>query len=207
MRKWPIHLKFVVPVVSLIDMCSGLVLISHARRHVEKRELIYVLAGVAVGVVIGVTLLHSMDSGALKRFFGVIVILFALKILFQDYFSAERLDSRLGSVFGALGGITGALFSTNGPPITFYLEHQVKEKQALRATILAALLAGSMWRNTLYLATGIFEMDMLWVVLAMVPVLLVGSYIGTHAHLKVKEEAYRKAVGGILLVSGALLMM
>lgn len=200
-------IKFVVPVVSLIDMVSGFILFPAVKRHVDRTELSYVLVGAFFGVIIGLYFLRSVESATLRMVFGVFIIFFSLKILFQERLSTRKMRSQFGSLFGMLGGITGGMFSTNGPPIAFYLEHQIKKRQALRATLIAALLVATMWRNCLYLATGVFESDMIPVVVLTVPVLLVATFAGTHVHLKLSEAVYRKAVGTILLVSGVLLIM
>jgi len=200
-------IKFVVPTVSLIDMVSGFILFPGIRKHIARKDLFHILQGAVVGTLIGVYFFHSFESGTLKFIFGLCVILFALKILLQDPLSQKRMKAYLGRVFGVLGGITGSMFSTSGPLFTFYLEHQIKEKQVLRATLITAFLVDAVWRNSFYLATGVFEGDMYRLVLVMVPVLLVATFAGSHVHLKLSESVYRKAVGTILLVSGVLLLM
>jgi uncharacterized protein len=200
-------IKFVVYVVSLVDMTVGLMLFPQAREKMSLPELRFLVPGILLGAVLGVFILHTVEGGILKQVFGVVVILFALRILLQDCALRKELDRRLGTLFGFFGGVTGALFSTNGPPVIFYLEHQLKGKEVFRATVIAALLTGTLWRNTLYLATGLFTETMGLLALSLLPVLFLAKVLGTRAHHHICEERYRSAIGVILLISGCLLLL
>ena len=169
--------------------------------------MLYILVGTFIGTVIGIYFLTSFASDTLKIVFGIAVILFSLKMLLEKYFSIKKIKSQFGILFGGLGGITGGMFSTNGPPITLYLGHQIINKQTLRGTLVAIFLIDSVWRNGLYFFMGMFNSAMLNIVLFMIPVLIITTVIGSKIHLKLSEDFYRKLVAVILLISGILLVI
>ncbi len=200
-------IKFVVPVVSLIDMGSGFMLFPGAKPKIHKQELKRILAGLLLGTLLGIFFLRSFENQTLRIIFGVVVILFALKILFLASPGKGKLKPSVGVAAGFAGGVTGGMFSTSGPPMVAYLEHQLSDKTTLRATLITAFLVGSTWQNSLYAVVGILDREILIVALFMIPVLLVSSYLGTRFHPKINENFYRKAVGAILMVSGILLLV
>ena len=200
-------IKFVVPIVSIVDVVCGLMLFPSVRKHIHKKELLFVLVGSLIGTVIGTYFLKTVASDTLKLFFAVFVILFSIKMMFEKYFSMKKIKSYFGTFFGVLGGIPGGMFSTNGPPITLYLGHQIKNKQLLRGTLIAIFLIDAIWRNGLYFFTGTFNYEMIKVALFMIPVLIVATIVGSKVHLKLSEYAYRKIIASILLVSGIVLLI
>ena len=200
-------IKFVVPIVSIIDMLSGFILFPSIKKHINKNELLFVLIGALIGTAIGTYFLKAIAGDTLKLLFGIFVIIFSLKMLFEKYFFFNKIKTVFGIFFGMLGGMAGGMFSTNGPPIVLYLGHQVRNKQILRGTLITIFLVDSIWRNGLYFFTGIFDNSMYKVVLFMIPVLVVATIIGSKIHLKLSEEIYRKTVGTILLISGIILLI
>jgi len=127
-------------------------------------------------------------------------------MIFEEHIKFKKIKSYFGTLFGALGGITGGMFSTNGPPITLYLCNQIQSKQILRSTLITIFLIDSVWRNSLYAITGTFSLEMLKIVGIMIPILIIATIIGAKAHFKVSQNVYRKVVGIILLISGILLL-
>lgn len=201
-------IKFVVPVSSIIALLSGFVLLPSIKikKHIDKKELAFVLSGAILGTAIGTYFLKSFTSETLKIIFAIFVIIFALRMIFEKYFSFKKLKTYFGGIFGTLGGITGGMFSTSGPPIVLYLGNQIKNKQVLRGTLIIIFLIASIWRNGLYFFTGMFNNQTYKIALFMIPVLIVATILGSKIHLKLSESFYRKLIGIILVISGILLV-
>ena len=197
----------VVPIASLVNMLSGIILLPSVKKKFDKKELLLVFIGAFFGTIVGVYLLKSVANDTLKIIFGVLVILFALRMIFEKYLSFKKLKSYFATVFGAIGGLTGGMFSTHGPPIALYLGHQIKDKHILRGTLILVFLIISIWRNGLYLFTGMFNTEIYTISAFMIPIIIIASFFGSKVHLKISQEVYRKIVVGILLVSGILLVV
>lgn len=201
-------IKFVVPVSSIITLLAGFSLLPSIKikKHIDKKELLFVFGGAVIGTAIGTYFLKSFTSETLKIIFAIVVIIFALRMIFEKYFSFKKIKSYFGVIFGTLGGITGGMFSTSGPPFVLYLGNQIKNKRVLRGTLISVLLSISIWRNGLYFFSGMFNSQIYKITALMIPVLIIAAILGSKVHLKISESFYRKLIGIILVLSGVLLI-
>ena len=201
-------IKFVVPILSIVGLLSGFILLSSIKikKDVDKKELIFVLSGAIIGTVIGTYFLKFFTSETLKIIFAIFIIIFALKMIFEKYFSFKKLKSYFGGFFGIFGGITGGMFSASGPPIVLYLGNQIRNKQILRGTLIVIFLIASIWRNVLYFFNGMFNSQTYKIAIIMIPVLIIAAFLGSKIYIRLSEDFYRKLIGVILAASGVLLI-
>jgi uncharacterized membrane protein YfcA len=201
-----LDVKFVVPVFLLFDFISGLVMTAQNRKLIDKKSALLVLSGLVIGTAVGTYLLVSFGNEALKRIFGVVVVLFALRILILDNEKIRKEIRRIWApVSGLAGGCTGAMFGLNGPPLVLYLTHQLKDKQILRATLYGLFFVDACYRLILYSFNRLITVEVVQFALYLTPFLLVGLALGSRLHAKVSEVAFRKTVASILVITGILL--
>lgn len=203
-----LDLKFVVPVFLMFDIISGLILTIQTRRFIDKRSLLLILSGLVVGTTVGTYFLVTFGGESLKRVFGVVVILFALKILILDKEEARKYVSKIWApVSGIAGGCTGAMFGLNGPPMILYLTHRPIDKQIFRATLYGLFFVDACYRLLLYSLTGLITIDVIEFALYLTPFLLVGLVFGSRLHAKVDENVFKKIIATILVVTGVFLVI
>ena len=203
-----LDIKFVVPVFLLFDFISGIVLTISTRRFIDKKTVLLLFSGLLIGTALGTYFLVSFGSEVLKRIFGVVVILFALKILILENEGTRRKISKLWApVSGIAGGCTGAMFGLNGPPLVFYLAHQLKDKQVFRATIYAAFFVDACYRLILYSFNGLVTVEVVKSALYLTPFLLLGLLLGSKLHARINENIFRKIIALILVVTGIFLFV
>jgi uncharacterized membrane protein YfcA len=203
-----LDIKFVVPVFLLFDFISGLVLTIQTRKSIDKGNAILLLSGLVVGTAIGTYLLVSFGNEILKRIFGGLVILFALRILILENEEAKKHINRIwGPVSGLLGGCTGGMFGLNGPPMVLYLAHQLKDKQVFRATLYGVFFVDACYRLILYSYNRLITTEVIKFALYLTPFLLVGLILGSKLHTKIKESLFRKVIAVILIGAGVLLFI
>lgn len=203
-----LDIKFVVPVFLLFDLISGIVLTVQNRRFIDKRSTLLVLAGLFIGTAAGTHFLLSFGSGALKRIFGVLVIMFALKMLIWDNRETKR---RLGEIWapvaGVVGGLTGAMFGLNGPPMVLYLTRQLEDKQVFRATLYGLFLVDACYRLVLYSWGGLINWEVVQFAMYLTPFLLAGLVVGSKLHARISQDIFKRIVALILLVTGTFLII
>jgi uncharacterized membrane protein YfcA len=203
-----LDIRFVVPVFLLFDFISGLILIIQTRKSIDKMNALLLLSGLVVGTAIGTYFLVSFGNEILKRIFGGLVILFALRILILENDVARKHISKVwGPVSGLLGGCTGGMFGLNGPPIVLYLTHQLKDKQVFRATLYGVFFVDSCYRLILYSFNRLITVQVIKFALYLTPFLLVGLILGSKLHTRIKENLFRKVIATILIGTGVLLMI
>ncbi|MBS1266802.1 MAG: hypothetical protein MAG795_00771 [Candidatus Woesearchaeota archaeon] len=198
-------MKFIIPIISLLELFAGLMLFPSIKKHIDKTEFLHIIIGTSVGTLIGTFFLKRFATSTLKTIFGIVVILFSLNMLLDKYYF--KLKIYFGTIFGMVGGITGGMFSTNGPPIALYLGHKIKNKKILRGTLVSVFLVDEIWRNGVYFFTKTFTKTMMKTVVFMVPVLAIAMFVGSKVHLRISEEGYRMIVAGALIMSGILLLI
>jgi uncharacterized membrane protein YfcA len=203
-----LDIRFVVPVFLLFDFISGLVLTIQTRKSIDRGNALLLLSGLLVGTAIGTYLLVSFGNEILKRIFGGLVILFALRILILENEEGKRHINRIwGPISGLLGGCTGGMFGLNGPPMVLYLAHQLKDKQVFRATLYGVFFVDACYRLILYSFNRLITLEVIKFALYLTPFLLIGLIVGSKLHTKIKESLFRKVIAVILIGTGVLLLI
>jgi uncharacterized membrane protein YfcA len=109
------------------------------------------------------------------------------------------------SVGGALiatlfGGLAGPVYVT-------YFDSLGLAKGVFRVTVSTTLLTLSIVRSAGYFATGVFRAeDFMLVGAALIPA-GIGTLIGEWVHDRIAPEAFRRYIGGLLVMSGAALLL
>ncbi len=196
--------------INIVEIAGVFSVTMNARHDIDRQYLKILLPITIVGIAVGSFFLISFDLEILKRIFGVLTVIFALRIVINLRPTASRQKKwpfSWGYLSGALGGILGGIFGTPGPPITIYLENQIDSQKVLRATLLIYFIALDIIRITVYGCSGIVNLDMLKLAAVMLPASLVGSYCGQFINLQINDKIFRGVVAVLLVVTGALLAM
>jgi len=203
-----LDIRFVVPVFLLFDFISGIILTVQTRRFIDKKSGLLILSGLIIGTAVGTYLLVSFGNEALKRVFGVVVILFALKILILDKENIKKQISKIWApVSGIAGGCTGAMFGLNGPPLVLYLTHQLRDKQVFRATLYGLFFVDACYRLILYSCNKLITAEVVKFALYLTPFLLIGLFLGSKLHTKINQSIFKKILALILMITGVFLAM
>jgi uncharacterized membrane protein YfcA len=199
-------LQFVVPFVLVLDFTASIALGGKTRDQIDWNELKPLLPFGAAGVLLGVTLLIRMPREPLLIGLGIFVLIFGARTLLNIH--GEKPISRLWAVpAGLTGGTVGALFGTGGPPYIIYLSHRLKDKTKLRATFSGLFTLEGGLRVVTFLATGLLlQGGMLTALLAALPIMALGLYLGHRVHLGISSRQMLKLIGALLIGSGASLI-
>ncbi len=200
-------LKFVIPMIVLLDFSAALKIGTQFRADISRRELAYLLPFMVIGMVGGVFLLIKLPAR---------VLLFALGIFVCGYgvYAARGKEptlalSRAWSLpSGIVGGIFSSLFSSGGPLYVIYLTARGLDKSQLRSTMSAIFVVTTATRIVLFALSGLYGQDGVLLTAALLfPVMLAGLYIGNRLHLNLPRTRVLQFVGGLLVISGASLMV
>ena len=152
----------------------------------------------------------AVDQLLLARALGAYILLYAAYSLFGDKLSSRRLALPRwlvhpvaavgGFVATIFGGLAGAIYAT-------YLDALRLSKGAFRATMSATLLVLAAVRSIGYVAAGVFRLEDLLLIAASILPVAVGTIIGDRLHDRLDPAAFRRAVGLLLVASGAGLLV
>lgn len=190
----------------MLDFTASIALGGKTRQHIDWNELKPLLPFGAAGVMLGVALLIRMPREPLLVGLGIFVLIFGVRNLLNIH--GEKPISRLWAIpAGLTGGTVGALFGTGGPPYIIYLSHRLKDKAELRATFSGLFIFDGGLRLVFFLATGLLlQNGMFTALLAALPVMALGLYLGHRAHLGISSRQMLKLIGVLLIGSGASLL-
>jgi len=201
-------LTFVVPWVVVMDVLAAVSLARSGHRggHVRWPEIGWILPATLVGITVGVLMLVNIPREPLLLALGLFVAAFGVRHLLGLH--GDRPVSHWWALpAGFAGGAIGAVFATGGPPLVIYLTHRLHDKTVFRATLSGLfLIEGSLRAIGMLLAGLLLQDHMGSYLLAGVPLMAAGLYVGNHIHLNLGQRQMAVAVGLLLIGSGLSLL-
>lgn len=201
-----VNLKILVPLFGLFEVYSGIIVIRKSKHIYSNRMTRLIIAGLLVGTFIGSRLFVNIDTEVLKKYFALLVGLFATYNIFFSKMSLKKIDADWSILAGFLGGLSGALFGLNGPPVVVFYTSQVTDRKMIRNSLFAVFLIDSLWKTILYIENGVITFRLFTLSLLFLPFIFLGLKLGKKIHLKISDNIFKKIVGVILLVSSLVLV-
>lgn len=195
-------LQAVVPLMTLMDFTAALFVGHGARRHVNWKEMKWLLPSFVVGVAAGVTLLINLPREPLLVGLGIVTVAFGV---------LSALDLGNGTVVhrgwaipsGIAGGTFSASFGTGGPAFAIYFSRRIHDGSELRATMSAMIVISTMLRLALFVATGLLLDPRLFLLaLMLAPITVLGLKLGSRVHRRMATNRLRRVFGAVLILSG-----
>jgi len=199
-------LKFVVPLILLLDFTASIVIGGFNFKRVKWDEVGVLIPFGIVGVVLGTSLLVSLPPEPMLFALAGFVFVFAVRSILN--IRGDKPISRGWAVPASLtGGTVGALFGTGGPPYVIYLTHRIHDKSDLRATFSALFFTEGVTRIASFLVAGLLMTTQVWIAyFAALPVMLGALYLGGRVHVGLTPLQMTRLVGVLLLVSSLSLL-
>ncbi|CUI49131.1 permease [Achromobacter xylosoxidans] len=166
------------------------------------------LAGGALGVPIGLALLPVLDPAVFKLLLGIVLVAWCSFMLLSR--RKIELDSRgcLGEgIAGLCGGILGSLAGLTGlaPALWCTLRHYPRDVQ--RNLIQGFNLLILSFTMTCYVVSSTVSAAMLPWFGALLPVVMVSTWLGARLYARLCDETFRRVVLMLLTLSGAALLV
>ena len=199
-------LSAVVPALALTDFAASLTTGFRLGAHVDRKEVLRLVPAMVVGSAIGAWLLFSVPLRTLMLMLGMFVVLYALNGL-RPKAPQPPLAAAWAWWFGGAGGVLSALFGAGGWVYSMYLVRRLEDPQRIRATQSAVLTVSSTIRVVLFLMAGTyFDRALLLLVLALLPAMALGLFIGHRITLRIDRKRFLQVLYGVLLLTGSSLL-
>ena len=200
-------ITFLVPLVVLIDVASSMSVGRAARAHVSMEECKRIVPWMFVGFVLGATVLVAVPERYLRLALGAFAAVVGIHGILNPRLT--RTISRFWAVpAGIVGGGIATLFGAGGPIYATYLSGRLADKSALRATASTLIFVSSSARAVVYAATGLLlHATVLGGALLLAPFAWAGIKVGHRIHLGISQEQMRRAVGALMVLIGASLLV
>ena len=200
-------LQFAVPLVLALDFTASIVLGGTNRTKVDWAEIRVLVPFGLIGACIGAFALLKLPTGPVLLTLGAFTMYFGFRNVFGLQ-PVSQISRAWAMPAGLIGGGAGALFGTGSPPYIMYLTRRLLDKGTVRATFSWLIAIDGAFRLGLFLIAGLLLEPQLQIayVASIVPMAL-GLYTGNKVHLDITSEGMLKVVGGLLVVSGAMLFV
>lgn len=199
-------IKFVIPMVVLLDCVAAIRQGVRLRGDVYKHELLPLLPFMLAGLVAGVFLLIRLPAEVLLLTLGVFVFVYGIYYALR-YDSVFRLARWSVAPIGLFAGTTSSLFGMGGPLYVMYLTGRGATPDHIRATMPVIFSFTTVARIALFTATGLFSPDVLIAAALLLPVMMLGVYCGNGLHLNLPRGHVVRIIGGLLMISGISLVL
>jgi len=199
-------IRFAVPMMLVFDLCAGLLLGLRNRRDVDRAELLRLAPFVALGMILGVTVLVRAPERWLLGVLGAFVFAYAAWSLLNRA-AARQISARWAVPAGMAGGVFTALYGSGGPIYTVYLARRLADANRLRASIAVLIFCTAWARLALFSGTGLlFQPSLLRLAVLLLPCAVIGYFIGSYLHRRLAPGRTARAIWVLLLASGASLL-
>lgn len=197
----------VVPTLALTDMIASWSNGWRLSQHVARRELVRLVPALFAGSALGAWLLFTLPVKLLMPLLGAFVVLYALNGL-RPKAAPSPISPRWAWWYGSVGGVFSALFGAGGWVYSVYLLRRLDDPQQIRATQTAVLMFSSVVRVALFLLAGrLLDPQLLWLVLALLPAVGLGLFVGHHISLRLDRRRFLLLLHSVLLLTGSSLLL
>ena len=211
---WFLPIAQLLPAYVPVNMLMSAWFVLRDPAGVDRRWLFgRILPAAAVGFPLGALgfRLLGQRTGALEAAFGAFVVVVALHRLAVGLGVLRARQTGHGAAASiallVTGGVVHGLVGTGGPLVVLALSNQGLDKRAFRQTLSAVWLGLSVLLLSSFAAQGALGRESLALGLVMLPGLPVGLLVGQAIHHRLDADRFRRAVDGLLVVAGAILVV
>ena len=199
-------LKFVVPVVVLLDATASYAQGVRLRRELNKRDVLPLLPFLVAGMLAGVSILVSVPGKFLLPALGIFVAVFGTYYALKRE-SAFRFGRWMAAPFGLLGGTSSSVFGVGGPFYVMYLVGRGSTPAQIRSTMPVIFMFTTVGRIVLFAIAGLMTKDVLITAGLLLPMMVIGLWCGNRLHLNISRDHAVRVIGGLLTLSGLSLVL
>ncbi len=199
-------LKFVIPMVVLLDCVGATSMGLKLRADVWKPEFLPLLPFLLIGLFAGAFVLLNLSAQWLLLGLGIFVLLFGINYILKRQASIH-LPRWAAAPVGLFAGATSSALGVGGPIYVFYFTARGGTPEQIRATVPVVFSFTTVARIAIFAGVGLINMPVLIAAAALLPVMLLGLWCGNRLHGKLSRDQAVRIVGGLLLVSGTSLLV
>jgi uncharacterized membrane protein YfcA len=199
-------IKFVIPMVVLLDVVASVRQATKLRSGVYKEELVSLLPFMLAGMGVGAFLLIRLAADLLLLGLGIFVLAYGIYYALR-HDSVVRFARWTVAPIGLFAGTTSALFGVGAPLYIMYLTGRGATPDHIRATMPVIFSFTTVGRIILFIVAGLFTGEILFTAALLAPMMFLGLYVGNRLHVNLSRETIVRIIGGLLVASGASLVL
>jgi uncharacterized membrane protein YfcA len=200
-------LTYAIPLILALDFTASVAIGGINRSQTDWSEIKLLLPAGLIGGVIGIVALLKLPPTPILVALGAFTMFFGFRNVF-GLAPAGQTNRTWAIPAGLAGGATGALFGVGSPPYVMYLSRRIADKSRMRATFSWLIAVDGAARLVWFAIAGILLDGKLVTdyLICLIPMAF-GLYTGNKVHLDMTSAGMLKAVGTLLVISGAMLFL
>jgi uncharacterized protein len=202
-----------LPLLILCDMNA----IYHHRHNKHWKTILRIYLPSVLGILAGAGVWWWIGREGverygiwIKRFVGVIAIVFALYIVSKEIAMAwlDRFRPGVAAGIGAgvAAGFTSTIAHAAGPIVSLYIFAQDLGKTLFVGTVAWTFTLINLSKLPFYIAVGLLETDVLLFGTVLVPLIPIGSWLGKWMHHRVSERLFNRIILVLIFLAGIQLI-
>lgn len=195
------------PVELILGYPTNIILAWRERKSIKPSVCVPLALLVIGGSIPGALILKNADTGIIKVIFGVVIILIGAEMLLREFQAKNIKQSKVPiGIIGILSGLLCGLYGV-GALLGAYVNRVTDDSSSFKANICVVFLAENTFRIVLYGLWGIISSDVLKQAIILIPVMLLGLFLGIFSGRFLDERITKKSVIVMLIASGLALVL
>jgi uncharacterized membrane protein YfcA len=205
---WALPPQIAAPLAVFGALLGQVASLASVRAGFDFRRIAPLIVGGALGVPIGVFLLHNADPARFKLAIGALLTLYGLYgLIVRDPPRVRAGGSGLDAFAGLVGGVLGGLAGMSGIVPAIWTQLRGWRRDLKRATMQVYNIAMHVLTLSAYASTGTLDATAFRLFALVAPAMLIPSYIGARLYRRASEKAFERLVLALLLASGIALLV
>ncbi len=204
---WMMKPQEVVVLVVLGSVVGQLTSVMSVRKQVDRRRVTPFLLGGAIGVPIGIAVLHLLDATAFRAIVGLGLVAFCTVMLTVPRPPRVRAGAGADGIVGAVSGVLGGASGLAGPPMIIWCAMRGWDMATQRATYQSFFIVVQCLILALMVWNGAIGSSQLALFVWLAPVVVLSSWVGSRIARNYDQKAFRRLVFSLLIVAGVALVI
>lgn len=204
----PVHSAVVM--MALLGFGVLVLLAVRDRAHVVWHEVWRLALPTVLGVVSGVYVFSQLNAAVMLKLLGAFILAYSIYMITvgPGGQTTKRWPSIYAWPFGFGASFVDSVFGGGGGVVTvIYMHGRGYGKMEFRSTLATLWVGESVLRIGGYAMGGYYDGPMLMSVLLLVPVMLLGTWLGEWATSRMTPKAFTRLIGIMLAASGTSLLL
>lgn len=202
--------KLIVPILVALNLFLCVTVTVRTRSHIDWSHAKKILYLSLPGTPIGWLLFRSLPGDGLKFILGLLAISAAawnLWQIFRPSYTPPEFPKWADVLILILAGVSHGAYGTGGLVVCFYLTRYITNKTVFQSTMSIVWALQNLMVCLLYTIGGNWKIEMLPYFGVGLPVVLGSIAIGMWLHHKINQRLFLMLVFGIMMFSGAVLVV
>lgn len=169
---------------------------------IDFKRLVPLLIGGAAGTLVGATLLAALDPSIALISLGILLLIFVFTDKIRKNWQPNPLHAgRLALIVGLITGVLSGLAGVSGPTLAPYLYSLKLDKHQFVYYLNVLFIFFAIFQFFSFTVLGFFTWERILLAISLIPISLLGVYIGAVARSKVSQVLFNRLVLTILFLT------